>query len=334
MLTDEYICTSLIRPWGRDGEDVECFGIDLDALYVNTGFRTAILDVLRGPARTGTANVCRFAEPEEFQPKKKKRWFGWGKKEAKTAAARRRDSTASSLSGAPTRDEMIEAATRAQAARMQGPTASTDSAGQPRLPGNWLWQLVPELLPRDGKADATDVLDAAIPPRHNRRRNPDCHPPDSELVPVGYDGDMDVPSSGPPEQPRAAAAAGAAAGAGAASPASKSAAVGKSVSAALSKAVGLIDAPGRVAGGAGKGAAMEMAQRRSDDINEKRRLVGLPELPDPMSREETMKRVKSRRGALNMVLRFKFAIPREELESILFSYEGPYGSVADMDEVR
>lgn len=63
----------MTRPWGRNGEEIECYGLDLDALYVNTGFRVAILDTLRGPDRTKVRSVCRYAEPVEFMPKKVRR---------------------------------------------------------------------------------------------------------------------------------------------------------------------------------------------------------------------------------------------------------------------
>jgi hypothetical protein len=65
FISDEYFATSLVRPWGRDGDEVDCYGVDLDALYVNTGFRVAIMDLFRGPARQGRPPLCRFAGPDE-----------------------------------------------------------------------------------------------------------------------------------------------------------------------------------------------------------------------------------------------------------------------------
>jgi hypothetical protein len=144
----------MVRPWGRNGEDVECYGLDLDAFYVNTGFRTAILDVFRGPQRLHLNSVCRFAEPSEFiKRKKSKRWLGlFGKKQASTEGSDHDSDSGSPTSG---NDHDYRLA-----------------ATNPK--GNWLWQLATEVVPASN--DTTDVLNDELPPVFNRTRNPKCHP--------------------------------------------------------------------------------------------------------------------------------------------------------------
>lgn len=196
-----------MRPWGRDDEEVECYGVDLDALYVNTDFRVAVLDVLRGPKRTGLESVCRYAAPEEFHEAEEEQigWFssfgrkkkqqqrdsedvdteggddisgtegggtalersqsqkkkggGWwgGKKRAAAAAAAQEEK-------ALVRAAQRELQRQQQEARRAGPE------------GNWLWQLVTEVIPSDFYSDCTDILSERLPPAHNRHRNPKCHP--------------------------------------------------------------------------------------------------------------------------------------------------------------
>ena len=149
------MCTSLYRPWGRNGEDIECYGIDLDALYVNTGFRVAVLDVLRGPERLHGRQLCRFAGPEEFVPKKKKRTlFGLFSRKKSTASS---ESDGSDL-------EMEH-----------GGGADAEKLAEANPLGNWLWQLATEVVPMVN--DDTDVLNDELPPAYNRVRNPECHPP-------------------------------------------------------------------------------------------------------------------------------------------------------------
>jgi len=36
LLEADTVNTKMLRPWGDEGETVECFGIDLDALYTTT----------------------------------------------------------------------------------------------------------------------------------------------------------------------------------------------------------------------------------------------------------------------------------------------------------
>lgn len=172
LISDEYFCTSLMRPWGRDGEDVECYGIDLDALYVNTGFRIAVLDIFRGPARLKLPSVTRFAGPEEFKPKKRTRgllgFFGGGG-----------GSSSDDDEGVSTAPELH--------------TAYGDKKAEWNPQGNWLWQLATELVPVE--RDDTDVLNSEIPPPFNRHRNPKCHPHAGAGADADGDGSIPVPPS-------------------------------------------------------------------------------------------------------------------------------------------
>ncbi len=141
---------------------VECYGLDLDALYVNTGFRVAIMDMLQGPARLGRPSLCRFAGPEEFAEEEVKTgWFSsWSKKEAekkkrREAAQARVDAE---ISAAETAQELLDAA------------RAREEEGDDDVSGNWLWQLVTEVLPPRMEDDMTDILDEKLPPAHNRHR--------------------------------------------------------------------------------------------------------------------------------------------------------------------
>jgi hypothetical protein len=155
FISDEYIATDMFRPWGRNGEDVECYGLDLDAFYVNTGFRTAILDVFRGPQRLHLKSVCRFAEPSEFiKRKKSKRWLGlFGRKQAGTEDSDNEGGDSHAPTPGDEHDYRL-------------------AVTNPK--GNWLWQLATELVPMNN--DHTDVLNDELPPSFNRARNPKCHP--------------------------------------------------------------------------------------------------------------------------------------------------------------
>jgi hypothetical protein len=242
----------------------------------------------------------------------------------------------------------VAAAQLVAAARARADNSDSEDS-DPEQPGNWLWQLVTEVVPPLSRDD-TDVLDDLLPPPHNRHRNPKCHPTRRRNLGRGgsvgsatgtVDGDSEddaldpllagnVPLSGPPVPPAAPAlpAGGAAAGVGSPSGASTRSGYGMS---------GVGGAGTGFGAGAGAGAGVGRAPGPGhgdpvSDVNLKRRKLGLPDLPDPSSRVETQKRVAGRRGALGLNVSLKFYVPREELQQVLSEYEGPYGQIAEYDE--
>ncbi len=223
-----------------------------------------------------------------------------------------------------------------------------------------MWQLVLELLPKNLDEDCTDILDDALPPPHNRHRNPRTHP----ILPTTRSRDAGAGRGDP--QFLSALAAATATGSDDDDPQlmdnvplGQSAVPGPSIDGATGRGVGR---GGLVHGASAAGlatitegvAGVSMASpggggsRRGgltltdgpanaglstlSDVNMKRRKVGMPELPDPNSRLETLRRVKSRRGALPANVQLKFYVPREELEEVLAEYQGAYGNVAEFDE--
>ena len=274
--------------------------------------------------------MCRFAPPEEFLPEDDGGggWFSFGGK--------KKDGDADDKKAANKVKKSEAAAKRKELRRRAKSPPKSDAVvmltqeenAEPQ--GNWLWQLVREVLPEDLNDDCTDILNEEFPPAHNRRRNPKCHPcPGGSMYGADPLRDVTGPESDgvsealvPATGPGTADAVGGAPGLLKASSSRRGALT----------AVDIASGAGSGAGNGGGGGSAGGTPEKVSDITIARRKAGLPDIPDPNSRSETTKRVNARRGALHMNVPLKFYVPRDELETVLVEYRGAYGKIAMFED--